>query len=384
MSGRYSDRRSEYAASVEIRIGRRRRALFYANDARHCLRVHPNFMRGAAIFGMPLTDGPTLLDPVSGADIPPRVGSGAKPRITVAIPVYEPGPFLLEALAGVLKQDLGPDKMQIIVIDDASPSRDVVALAAQSAPPGRIEFYRSSRNQGLASNWNQCIRAAQGDIVHILHQDDWIADGFYERLLPAFEDPSLGMAFCRHGIASASKRIERHSHRERWRAGVLRGWLERIAERQRVQCASALVRRAAYEKLGGYRRDLCYALDWEMWVRIAAHYEVWYEPRELAYYRRHEGSETTRLADDNTAAFDVVKAIEINSSHVPDVDRARVLTSACLSFAQRTLKQLRKQAATGRDIAKLLEPVRAVLSLQGLQADTRRRIEKGIEELEAG
>jgi hypothetical protein len=31
-----------------------------------------------------------------------------------------------------------------------------------------------------------------------------------------------------------------------------------------------------------------------MWVRIAAHYDVWYEPQLLAAYRRHDESTTGR------------------------------------------------------------------------------------------
>ena len=32
--------------------------------------------------------------------------------------------------------------------------------------------------------------------------------------------------------------------------------------------------------------------DWEMWVRIAAHFPVWYEPEPLALYRVHDSSIT--------------------------------------------------------------------------------------------
>ena len=34
--------------------------------------------------------------------------------------------------------------------------------------------------------------------------------------------------------------------------------------------AGIVVRRRAYERLGGFRTDLPHAADWEMWTRLAA------------------------------------------------------------------------------------------------------------------
>ena len=323
------------------------------------------------------------LPATEGTAITPLATEAARPLLSVMLPVYEPNEFLLEALRSVLSQDLGPENMQIAIVDDAS-TRDIQALVAQVAPPGRVDIYRSAVNQGLAGNWNQCIRVARGHVVHILHQDDWVAEGFYANLLPVFsKHPRIGMAFCRYAIAESKERTVRYSHRERLRAGVLKNWLERIAERQRVQCASVLVRRDVYETLGGYRTDLCYALDWEMWVRIAVQRDVWYEPRKMAFYRRHEESETRRLSDDNKTARDVVEAIKIFAGYLPPENRQRLLSLACTSFAQRTLKQLSSKVPDSRQsIVDLLQPVREVLELAAIRPALAKRFAKSIDQLE--
>jgi GT2 family glycosyltransferase len=278
------------------------------------------------------------------------------------LPVYEPDQRLAEALKSVLQQDPGADAMQIAVLDDASARVDVAALVAQVSPEARIEVHRAARNRGLAANWNECIRLARGEIVHLLHQDDRVGAGFYARLEPAFaRDPEIGMAFCRHAFLDDADRITGRSHRERWTAGVPREWLARIAENQRIQCASALVRRTAYERLGGYREDLAYALDWEMWVRIAARYRVWYEPRILAYYRRHEGNETARLRRGNTITSDVFRAIGLFAPHLPAGKRDRMLSAAYARFARRTLRQLESAATPAASAAVELDLVRTAI-----------------------
>ena len=81
---------------------------------------------------------------------------------------------------------------------------------------------------------------------------------------------------------------------EQQESGVLpNSWLDLIAGFQRIQTPSIVVRREVYEKLGGFDYRLPTAAeDWEMWVRIAANYPVWYEVEPLAMYRKHSGSIT--------------------------------------------------------------------------------------------
>ena len=263
--------------------------------------------------------------------------------------------------------------MQVAVVDDDSRAVDVEALVAQADPAGRIEILRMPANHGLAGNWNRCIEVARGQIVHILHQDDWIADGFYDRMLPAFSArPNVGMAFCRHSLTDVNGSVTRVTHRERWRSGVLKNWIERISERYRMQCVSVLVRRSVYEQLGGYRSDLSGALDWEMWVRIAVHFAVWYEPRMLAFYRRHGDSETARLAKSGMHYRDTLKAIESFSGLLPERERAMMSSKAYAFFAARTLKEVAATAPkTQQELIEVSEIVRG--AVQNVTHSTRIR-----------
>jgi glycosyltransferase involved in cell wall biosynthesis len=98
--------------------------------------------------------------------------STGRPRFSVMLPVYEPGTYLLETLASVLAQDPGEERMEIVVVDDASPRVDVAALIRTRSFHPRIVVRRNSQNLGLAGNWNVCITQARGELIHLLHQDD--------------------------------------------------------------------------------------------------------------------------------------------------------------------------------------------------------------------
>lgn len=276
--------------------------------------------------------------------------SGQRPRVSVMIPAYRPGPYLKATLQSILAQDLGPAAMQIAVIDDASPDVDLRSLLVDSHS-GRIELHRNSNNLGLAGNWNRAIELARGEFVHLLHQDDLVLPGFYTRLLAGLGQSPAGMAFCRHDFIDADGVRTRRSHRERWRAGLLRNWLTRIAEKQRIQCPAVLVRRSAYEALGGFRTDLAYALDWEMWVRIAARFPVWYEPRTLACYRRHGNSETSRLTAAGIADTDVLETIETFAPHLPAATCQQLTARAYRRALQSHLKLANKSLDAGNPAA---------------------------------
>ena len=281
--------------------------------------------------------------------VAPLTASGPRPRVSVMLPTYLPTDMLRETVRSVLVQALPPDEMQITVIDDGSPPGLVASLLEPVDPMGRVEIVAHGERLGLAGNWNRAIGLARGHLVHLLHQDDWVLPGFYSRMLRGFDRaPGVGMAFCRSRIADGAGRLLKSNSRLRWFPGVLDGWLPRIAERQRVQTPAAIVARTTYETLGGYRTDLRMALDWEMWVRIAARHRVWYDPRRLAIYRRHSANETTRLCTAGACWPDVAAAIALNATTLPADGRERIVAASVRWHVSSALRSVEMQMAAGQ------------------------------------
>jgi glycosyltransferase involved in cell wall biosynthesis len=264
------------------------------------------------------------------------------------LPTYEPDGLLTVALSSVLAQDPGPDAMQIAVVDDGSRPGVVREIVRQADPRGRVEIFEHADRVGLCGNWNRAVNLARGELIHLLHQDDYVMPGFYTRLGDGFHRrPGIGMAFCRSRLVDGEDRRLKTTSRLRWTAGVLSQWLPRIAERQRVQTPSVIVARSTYEAIGGYRPDLQLAVDWEMWVRIAAAYPVWYEPRSLAVYRRHGANETARLFASGAAWPDMARAIAINARSLPSDIRDRALAASVRWYAASAMRTAERQIREG-------------------------------------
>jgi glycosyltransferase involved in cell wall biosynthesis len=234
------------------------------------------------------------------------------------IPVYNSTEYLEKTLESVLCQDPGPDHMQIEVVDGHSTRNEPSALVRRVAGD-RVAVFRHPEPLPMYANWNSCIERARGEWVHILHSDDLVLPGFYSRLRESLAPrPELGAAFVRWSIIDENGVVLETAAPDRPEAGVLEHALERLSTHvSRIQFPAMVVRKSAYTAVGGFSSQFVYALDWEMWSRIAARYPIWYEPAVLACYRRHLGSETFRLRRTNRDCEDFGKCMAAVAKRLP-------------------------------------------------------------------
>lgn len=250
--------------------------------------------------------------------VPPVPDGVARPLWSVMIPSFNGAARLRGSLGSVLAQDPGWDVMQIEVVDDCSTEGAPEAVVAELGH-GRVGFFSQPRNIGHSRNFSTCLQRSRGRLVHILHDDDWVQDGFYHRMGRLFDEhPAIGAGFCRHVVTNEAGAPQRMSPLEREEPGIIPGWLALIAAELRLQPPSMVVRREAYEALGGFdaRMRSC-GEDWEMWVRIAARYPVGFEPTPLACYRDSADSLTKRSIRSGQNIRDVRKATNIARTYLP-------------------------------------------------------------------
>jgi len=253
---------------------------------------------------------------------------GPRPFWSIMIPSYNRTPYLEKTLASVLEQDPGPEEMGIAVVDDASTLDDPEAVVRRLAG-NRVSFFRQPRNLGQFGNLNSCLERAGGHWVHILHSDDVVFPGFYATLKAVLiSRDDIGAAYCRSATIDEKGAWKGTSVAESTEPGILPGFIAIIGASNRIQTPSIVVRRSVYEKLGGFRLDLPYAGDWEMWIRVAAHYPIWYEPKTLAAWRIHAGSWTTQTARSGQNIADMRRCVEITRSLLPPEDAATISRQA--------------------------------------------------------
>lgn len=284
-------------------------------------------------------------------DIPrlaPLPADTARPFWSVMLTAYDRTAYLARALRSVLDQ--ADDDMHIEVVNDGADARIQADLAAivEGVGAGRVTFTALPRNVGHPHIFNVCIERARGRWVHLLHDDDWIAPGFYAALRAGIETaPDVGMVLCRHVRVDDQGVAQWESWLERETPGVLDGWLERIALTCRVQFAAAAVRRDAFETLGGFATGVGSTFDWDMWKRIAVRYPVWYEPRALAFFFQGPLSLTHGLLRCGGQVADTRRSIEASRAYLPPTIAADLTRRAADQCAVYALDVARRYLAAG-------------------------------------
>ncbi len=248
------------------------------------------------------------------------------------IPVYNSGKYLEETLESVLRQAPPYAQMQIEVVDDCSTDIDVQELVRRVGG-GRIGYFRQPCNVGSLRNFETCLNLSRGHYIHLLHADDIVHEGFYERLGTLFATyPELGAAFCRYRYIDENGKVLFYHHAEAPVDCVLANWLQRLAEQQRIHYACIAVKREVYEQLGGFC-GVHYGEDWEMWARIATRYSFGYTPEVLASYRRHTNSISGHAVNTGKNIDDLVYVMNKINTYLPEEHQKESLAKARKFYA---------------------------------------------------
>jgi glycosyltransferase involved in cell wall biosynthesis len=111
-------------------------------------------------------------------------------RFSVIIPTYNRAQLLGRCLRSVLGSHL--EDIEVLVADNAS--TDATQEVLKSFQDPRLRFWRNETNVGAERNILNLLRAAQGEWVVCLGDDDFLLPNALERLVPIVQfDPSLGV-----------------------------------------------------------------------------------------------------------------------------------------------------------------------------------------------
>lgn len=210
------------------------------------------------------------------------------PKVSVVITAYNSMAYLPETLESVSRQTF--TDFEVLIIDDGS-SDHIVQWASELVDP-RVRLI-SQENQGVGVARNTGIAHAQGEYIAFLDGDDtWEPTKLEKQVRCLEENPKVGLVHTwLAGIDPHSKPTGRvigsHVEGEVW---------EKIIERNMVACSSAMVHRCCFETVGVFDKNLRFAEDWDMWIRIAARYHLAVIKEPLVGYREHPNSKSKKYA----------------------------------------------------------------------------------------
>lgn len=218
------------------------------------------------------------------------------PLVTVAMPSRDQAQFLAEAIDSVLAQDL---PLELFVADAGSTDGSVEVLRQRES---RLAGWRSHPDGGQAAAINECIARGSAPYVCWLNSDDLLLPGGLALLHAALEEaPDAAGAYARAWNQRPDGR----------RSAV---WVEPFSERRlALRCIvsqpATLMRRTAWEAVGGLDESLHLALDYDLWWRLWRRFgPLRFVDAFTAVNRDHAGTKTRmNRARHYREAIDVVR-----------------------------------------------------------------------------
>ena len=196
--------------------------------------------------------------------------------VTVVIPCFNYGNFLVEAIDSALHQRGGSPR--VLVVDDGS--TDALTMHELDRLPATVDLHRQA-NAGVAAARNAGLRQAQTPYVLVLDADDRLAEGALSSLRgPLDADAGIGFSFGAMRFFGEWDGLLRMPDYDPY--GLL--YRHTIG-------SSALMRRQVFEDVGGYDSSFGGYEDWDFWLGALAH--GWRGRRvdaETLFYRRHGAS----------------------------------------------------------------------------------------------
>ncbi|MDQ3844054.1 MAG: glycosyltransferase [Bacteroidota bacterium] len=103
---------------------------------------------------------------------------------------------MVRCLDSVLKQDY---KNVEIVVSDDSPDEDTKHAIEPYINKLSIRYFHNNPALTSPRNWNSALDKAQGDLVVLMHQDDWYhAEDALSVYVEAFKDRAVDFVFCQN------------------------------------------------------------------------------------------------------------------------------------------------------------------------------------------
>lgn len=215
----------------------------------------------------------------------------SNPLVSIITPSYNQGEFIEETIKSILIQDY--PNTEYIVTDGGSTDNTVQILKKYS---DKIKWV-SEKDNGQADAVNKGIQMANGEIIYWLNSDDVLLPGVITKIVELFEkNPSAQLIYGNSYFIDDQGNIIGNVHVEPFD-------YKTFAVIDYIPQPSTFFKKDVYLAVGGIDRNMHYAMDYDLWLKIANDVNVIYYQEYLSYYRLHDNSKTV----DKKQTFDFSK-----------------------------------------------------------------------------
>ncbi|MBL8048541.1 MAG: glycosyltransferase [Chthonomonas sp.] len=214
------------------------------------------------------------------------------PKVSVLLTCYNHLAYLPVAVESIRAQTM--IDFEVICLDDGSTDGTRDWLRA-NCPDWHLEF--NAQNLGTYGSLNRGLALANGEFIAILNDDDeWMPTKLEQQLNLLAAEPRVGLVHTNGDFIGAlgetlpGTPLGFDFPRSQTDKGIIP-----LIYANKIIASAVLVRRECFEQCGEFNPAYFGSGDWDMWLRIAEHWDIGFCNDKLTNYRWHENNASKKL-----------------------------------------------------------------------------------------
>ncbi|MCY7421576.1 MAG: glycosyltransferase [Chitinophagaceae bacterium] len=217
------------------------------------------------------------------------------PTVSIVMCTYNGAMFLEEQLQSLVQQTY--PIQELLVFDDASVDGTPAILKRFADEYNFIQLHINPKNIGFNKNFEQALKAANGDLIAICDQDDIWVDTKIEKMVKGWK-PKCPLIYC-GALSFVNEVPQQYSLHPLYRQ--FEGTdARKIFLRNTVSGHALLIKKSFLPLVLPFIEDVMY--DWMMAVTAACNGGVQFYPEVLVFQREHRNNATLQSGKQQTIA----------------------------------------------------------------------------------
>jgi len=208
--------------------------------------------------------------------------------VSIVTPSFNQGKFLAETMRSVLEQDY--PHIEYLVIDGGSTDNTVEVIKSFAK---RLAYWASEKDRGQTDAINKGFNRAKGQILAYINSDDTYNPGAVSAAVKYLnEHPEVGVVYSDlNFIDEESRVIGKFPAAQTDLRKLRRGYVH-------VPQPATFFRAEYWQQVGPLDPTFFFAMDYDLWVRLAAVSRLQYLPGPVwANFRMHSDAKTINADD---------------------------------------------------------------------------------------
>jgi len=209
------------------------------------------------------------------------------PLVSIVTPSFNQARYIEATIQSVLLQEY--PRIEYIIVDGGSTDGTVNLIKKYEA---RLASWVSEKDHGQTDAINKGFARAKGDILAWINSDDTYEPGAVSAAVKYLQDhPDVGLVYGDCNFINESGRVIGRFNSAQTDLPLLRRGFVHIPQQ------ASFFRADLWKQVGPLDTSFYFAMDYDLWTRLAARSQLKYVPQTWANFRLHTSGKTI-VSDD--------------------------------------------------------------------------------------